>query len=481
MKKTRHTFWLLFILSPLFFACQSGEKQGKETSAKPPEKFHVTDSLLETAVIYEANIRQYSPEGTLKAFEKDIPVLKELGVKIIWLMPVYPISELKRKATGNTFVEDIPDPEARKKYLGSPYAVADYTAVNPDFGTKEDLRSLIRTAHRHGMAVILDFVPNHTGWDHPWIKEHPEFYTKNEKGEITDPLNPDGTSKGWTDVADLNYDNPQLRREMIKAMRYWIENFDIDGYRCDVAGEVPLDFWREAIPELRKIKPLFMLAEAWEPELLQDGLFDACYGWEAHFLLADIAKGKKSVADWDRYVRKIDTMYEPDDILMHFTSNHDENSWKGTVYETFGDAWEVMAVTTYMIKGMPLLYSGQEYGLAHRLKFFEKDSIPKTKGKEFALYRFLGRLKNGRPALNGGKQAAAYRRIAASHPDVLAFERIKAGDTLVFVANFSAKPVRFSLPLSGDFRDEKQHTVRRLSPEKELDLKAWDYLILTPQ
>ncbi len=434
MKRKLGLLWVVFLG---IIACKNTAEQSvNQPDIKQEKKFAVDDDLLETAVIYEANVRQYSPEGTLNAFAKDLPGLKKLGVKIIWLMPVYPISETKRKATGDSFVSDIENPAGRSKYLGSPYAVADYKAVNPDLGTLEDLQNLVKQAHKNEMAVILDWVANHTGWDHPWIKEHPEFYTKNEKGEITDPLNEDGSSKGWQDVADLNYDNPELRKAMVDAMKYWLGAADIDGFRCDVAGEVPVSFWREAIPQLRAEKPLFMLAEAWEPELLKDNLFDACYGWESHFLLADIAKGKKTVADWDAYVKKIDTMYEPDDILMNFVANHDENSWKGTVSETFGDYAEAMTALTFAIKGMPLIYSGQEYGLNHRLKFFEKDSIPKTKGKWFDLYSRLGQLKNTNPALNGGKHPSDYQRIKTNDDkNILAFVRSKNGKKILFILN----------------------------------------------
>ncbi len=460
-------------------ACkQVAKKQPVQSQVEPKtvQKSLVTDDLLETAVIYEANIRQYSPEGTLKAFAKDLPKLKKLGVKIIWLMPIYPISKVKRKATGDKFVSQIKNQYDQKKYLGSPYAVADYTAVNPDFGTLDDLKNLVAKAHENGQIVILDWVANHTGWDNPWIKNHPDFYTHNKKGEITDPLNADGTSKGWQDVADLNYDNPSMRQAMIESMQYWLKTADIDGFRCDVAGEVPVDFWRDAIHKLRQTKPVFMLAEAWEPELLKDHMFDACYGWEAHFLLADIAKGKKTVKDWDNYVKKIDTMYEPDDILMNFTANHDENSWKGTEDETFGKAKELMRVMTYMIKGMPLIYSGQEYGLHHRLKFFEKDLIDRTNGNDFDFYTKLGKLKNTNPALNGGKQPAAYKRLQVNNEKVLAFKRAKNGKEIIFIGNMSDVPQSFKIDIKGNYQDYL--TGKDVNLSANLSLPAWGYYVL---
>jgi len=227
---------LVVALSILFFSCQQDIEVNKNEKVIAP----ISDQVLETAVIYEANIRQYSKEGTFKAFTKDIPVLKELGVKVIWLMPINPISEIKRKATDGSFTSEIEDEEERKKYLGSYYSVSDYKAINPEFGDKADFKELIETAHKNSIYVIVDWVPNHTGWDHPWITNHPDWYTQNEKGEIIDPINPDtGKSWGWTDTADLNYDNLDMQQEMIKDLKYWVKNFDIDGYRMDVAHKVP--------------------------------------------------------------------------------------------------------------------------------------------------------------------------------------------------------------------------------------------------
>lgn len=389
---------LLFLLvSIILFSCQENKPKESVIKKLPP----ISDAVLETAVIYEANIRQYSVEGTFKAFTKDIPQLKELGVKIIWVMPIFPISETKRKATGGDFASKIKDPEKRKKALGSYYAVSDFTKVNPEFGTIEDFRKLLKTAHQNGIYVILDWVPNHTGWDHTWLKTNPEFYTKNAQGDITEPLNPDGTPVGWADVADLNYNSKGLRKEMVKEMTYWLTQEDVDGFRCDVAGSVPTDFWQEAIPKLRAIKPIFMLAEAWEPALLKDHLFDMAYSWDTHHKMNAIAQGKENVKAWDDRMAQIDTLYEKDDILMNFVTNHDENSWNGSVKERMGDASETMLALSYATPGMPLIYSGQEYDLNKRLLFFEKDTIPKTKGKVWPLLEKLGALKAGNKALNG--------------------------------------------------------------------------------
>ncbi|REE80021.1 glycosidase [Lutibacter oceani] len=471
---------LLIILIALtaFISCKSEPqkeqvKKGEIAALKP-----ISDEVLESAVIYEANIRQYSPEGTFNKFTEDIPVLKELGVKIIWLMPINPISEIKRKATGDLFTSEIEDVELRKKYLGSYYSVSDYKAINPEFGTKEDFDNLVKEAHKNGIYVIVDWVPNHTGWDHPWITAHPDFYTQNEKGEIIDPINPDtGESWGWTDTADLNYDNKEMRKEMISDLKYWVENYNIDGYRMDVAHKVPVDFFETAVDELKKIKPIFMLAEAEQPDLLHKA-FDMHYGWEAHHIFNEIANGKKDVSAFDEYVTRNDSILEKDDINMNFITNHDENSWNGTLLERMPNKKEVFTALIYLMKGMPLIYSGQEYDLSHRLKFFEKDEIPKEKGAYFDLLKKLGALKNNNTALNGGKNAASYIRIQTSDDkSILAFSREKNGQKVTFIANLSNKNLEFTLDKIGEsvefFTNEKVN----FSKEKMNTLKAWDYKI----
>ena len=278
--------YLLLVLA-MIASCNTEKKEvvKKEQLAIAP----ISDEVLETAVIYEANIRQYSPEGTFNEFTKDIPQLSELGIKIIWLMPIYPISTTKSKGT-----------------LGSYYAISDYTKVNPEFGSLEDVKN-------------LDWVANHTGWDHVWLKEHPEYYTKDDKGEITHSVGTD-----WTDVADLNYDNQEMRAEMLEDMKYWLKETDVDGFRCDVAAMVPKDFWEHTVAELKKIKPIFMLAEGWEPELFENA-FDMGYSWDTHHRMNHIAAGKETVKEWDARMKQIDTLYAEDDILMEFITNDDEN------------------------------------------------------------------------------------------------------------------------------------------------------------
>lgn len=471
---------VIALAAMLVIGCKNENKSSATETPREIAKF--SPEVEESAVIYEVNIRQYSPEGTFNAFTKDIPQLKELGVKIIWVMPIFPISQTKRKATGgdnSKFASEMPK-EEQHKYLGSYYAVSDFKKVNPEFGTIEDFRNLVKTAHDNGMYVILDWVPNHTGWDHVWIKEHPEFYTKNAKGEIIDPINPEtGKSWGWSDVADLNYDNKELRKEMTSDMLHWIKNENIDGFRCDVAGNVPLDFWQQAIPQLRREKNIFMLAEAWEPELLKDGLFDMAYGWEAHHTMNRIAQGKNTVKEWDAYIKKVNKDYEADDILMNFVDNHDENSWNGTIKGRLGKGEEAMTALSYVMPGMPLIYSGNEYGLNHSLKFFEKDSIPKTKGKDWELRAKLGKLKAENPALNGGKNKAKYSRIKTDdETNILAFIREKNGKKVVYIANFSNKPINSKVAIKGDFTNYMTGKPMSLKDNEVITLQPFQYFIL---
>ena len=468
---------VLVLLVTAFISCKTDKKEETQTVEQPTKEIEaITNEMMESAVIYEANIRQYSPEGTFNEFTKDIPQLKQLGVKIIWLMPIFPISETKRKATGGDFASLIEDETERNKMLGSYYAVSDFTKVNPEFGTKDDFRELVNTAHNNGIYVILDWVPNHTGWDHTWLKTNPEFYTKNANGEITDPLNEDGTPVGWADVADLDYDNQDLHKEMIKDLKYWITKESIDGFRCDVAGSVPTDFWQEAIPQLRKEKDIFLLAEAWEPELLHDNLFDMAYAWDGHHVMNAIAKGEKNLKDWDVYMKKNNERYEADDILMNFVTNHDENSWNGTIKERMGDASELMTAFSYMVPGMPLIYSGQEYDLNHRLKFFEKDSIPKTKRKTWKLLEKLGTLKNTNLALNGGKNPATLNRPVTSNDAILKIKRSKNGNVVTFIGNFSDKEQSIKMPegKSLDYMANKKMTFKE---GESLTIKPWGYKI----
>ncbi|MFA5620276.1 MAG: alpha-amylase family glycosyl hydrolase [Weeksellaceae bacterium] len=468
----------LIILSLAMLVLSTGCKKEITIQTDKIAMKEFTPKEAENAVIYEVNIRQYSSEGTFNAFTKDIPVLKELGVKILWLMPVQPISMTKRKATADLSIEDITDPEERKKYLGSYYAISDYDAIHPDYGTLEDFKNLVETAHDNGIYVILDWVADHTGWDHNWIHEKPEFYHKNAQGEITDPLDFNtGEPIGWSDVAHLDYSNQALWDAMTEAMLYWLKETNIDGFRCDVADMVPVEFWEQTRVEMEKIKPVFMLAESDHKEYL-DKAFDMGYDWKIHHLMNAIAKGEKNVKDLDEMLIWLSENYPPKTMFMYFTSNHDENAWKGTEYQRMGDAAEVFAAMTYMLPGMPLIYNGQEYASNVQLKFFEKDEITRKKGKMFSVYKQLGKLKNENPALNGGIEKADFQRIQTSNDaQIMAFVREKDGHKLYFIANLSAQNVKFTLPMTGTFENYMPGEIY-LYNDTELEFTPWQYWIL---
>ena len=470
MKNITLIFTLILILSSCNQSVKSKQKSDNESYTP------ISHADMENAVIYEVNIRQYSKSGTFKAFTKDIPQLKQLGVKIIWVMPIFPISETKRKATGGDFAYLIEDEVERNKMLGSYYAVSDFTKVNPEFGTIDDFREMIKMAHDNGMYLILDWVPNHTGWDHTWLTTNPEYYTKNEHGEVIDPINPDtGESWGWADVADLNYDNQKMRDEMIEDMLYWVEEEGIDGFRCDVASAVPLDFWEDAIPKLRAKKSLFMLAEADEPNLLKgENLFDMAYGWERHHIFNQMAKSDNAVVLWDNVIKTDTDRYEQEDILMNFVTNHDENSWNGTIYERMKDASELLTALSFVAPGMPLIYSGQEYDLDHRLLFFEKDQIPHTKKIMWPLLEKLGQLKNSNPAINGGKNAATYKKIEQENSKILAFKREKEGEKVTFLGNFSPNQEQVTNPSVGAL----DYASGGVESKEIIFLEPWSFRIL---
>ena len=415
----------ILLLSLLILSCQNQSEIARKPQVKTIEDtpfLPINEEIISKAVLYEANIRQYSVEGSFNAFAEDLPKLKKMGVKIIWLMPINPISTTKSKGP-----------------LGSYYAVSNYTKVNPEFGTLKDFKSLVNKAHQLGMYVILDWVPGHTGWDHVWIKENSDYYLKNRKGEIIDPIDfRTGKSFGWTDVADLNYKNMQMREALRKAMVYWVEETNIDGYRIDQAYAVPQEFYNKTFAILKRIKPLFLLAETdiYHPgglDLVKK--FDASYDWPGHHLSKKVAQGQKNALNYSKHIERTIKRYGPENIVVNFVSNHDENSWNGTIEESYGKAAYAFMALNYTIPGMPLVYSGQEYDLNKRLHFFEKDSFPKVSGKTMEFLQQLGALKNNHKALTSGLSGGSFKRLLNSKNDqILAFERERDGDGFVKTA-----------------------------------------------
>lgn len=415
-----------------------------------------TAAWVENASLYEVNVRQYTPEGTFNAFAEHLPRLKELGVDILWFMPVTPISGKNRKGS-----------------LGSYYAVRDYRGINPEYGTMEDFKFLVKKAHDLGFKVILDWVANHTGWDNPMIEQHPDWYTQKE-GKIISPV-PD-----WSDVADLNYDNREMRTYMIESMKFWLQEADVDGFRCDMAAMVPTDFWEEARVALDSVKPVFMLAEAWEPELTRKA-FDACYGWDLHHLMNDLAQGKKEGSALVDYFQRIDTLYPERTIILNFIDNHDENSWAGTIKERMGDAHKVYAVMSYTVPGMPLIYSGQEAQSDKRLAFFDKDQIDWSGISDWSeFYGRLNHLKQNYPALDAGLHKGSFSILKHSNEkEVFAFRRQKNEQEIIVVLNLSAKEQEMTpeQKLEGEYKDYFTDEIFAAIENIHLQPYGWKILI----
>lgn len=407
------------------------------------------------AVIYEVNIRQYTPEGNFKAFAAHLPRLKAMGVDILWLMPIHPIGQKNRKGP-----------------LGSYYSVRDYRAVNPEFGTMDDFKQLVRDIHAQGMKVIIDWVPNHSSWDNPLTREHPEFYMKDSAGNFVSPFD-------WTDVIRFDYANPQMRAWMVETMKYWLTETDIDGFRCDVAHMVPVEFWDSCRAELDKVKPIFFLAEADQP-FLHKKAFDMTYDWRFHHLMNDIAKGKKHAGDIEKHFAWVDSVYPIGSILMQFTSNHDENSWSGTEFERLDGGAQTFAVLSATVPGMLLIYSGQEAAFNRRLKFFEKDTIS-WDGYVFEnFYHQLIELKKSNPALWNGIAGGSFKRIRTTdNRNIIAFVREKDQNKVVVMLNLTPKPRSLMLRegIDGNFTEWFSQRPAQLLRYQKFTLAPWGYYV----
>jgi len=412
----------------------------------------LTPDWARNSTIYEVNIRQFTTEGTFKAFKEHLPRLKELGVDILWFMPINPIGELNRKGT-----------------LGSYYSVKDYVDINPEFGNKNDFKILVEEIHKQGMYIILDWVANHTAWDHEWVKTRPEFYTLDSLGNFVPPV------ADWSDVIDLNYVNRELWEEMKSALKYWVQEFNIDGYRCDVAGMVPTEFWNEVRLELEQIKPVFMLAEWDTPEMHQKA-FDMTYDWNLHKLFNQVYSEQKNVKDIIQHIKNDQIKYPDYAIRMQFTSNHDENTWNGTEFERLGDAAELFAVLTYIVPGMPLIYNGQESGFNKRLEFFEKDLIIWQESKFEDLYRRLNLLKEKNKALWAGANAGTTEFI--NHNESLIIKRSRDNNEVIGYFNLTNKEI--FLDISSEKIDNTYNNFETQQPseiDKYLKLKPWSYKV----
>jgi len=410
------------------------------------------------AVIYEVNLRQYSEKGDFQSFTDDLERIKDMGVDILWFMPIFPISEKKRKGE-----------------LGSYYAVSDFRGANPEYGSMDDVDAMIKKIHDLGMYIILDWVPNHTGWDHAWITDHPEYYTKNADGEITDPLQDDGTPWGWTDVADLDYDSDDMRAAMIEDMKWWLTEKNIDGFRMDVAHGVPNDFWVDCNEALMETKRCFLLAEAEIPAHRDTAGFHASYAWTYMHLSNEVAAGKKTAKDIPVYHAE-DQDKISQGFHMYFTSNHDENSWNGTVDERYGEGAQTFAAVTFLMDGMPLIYSGMEAPITKRLEFFKRDPIDWNDYAWQDFYTQLATLKHDHPALRHGEGGGSIA-FDGTTDEVLVIERNLDDSKVIGIFNLTEETQEFSL---GDLSIKSSSSMSNRDikeSEGSVTLAPWQYII----
>ena len=447
--------FLFFLTLSLFIISCNEKKNTSETQVVKESPAITFPEKAKAMSVYEVNIRQYTPEGTFKAFEKHLPKIKQLGTDMLWIMPVQPIG-LKNRKGG----------------LGSYYSIQNYTAINPEFGTMDDFKSLVKNAQEMGFTVILDWVPNHTAWDNAWITEHPEYYAKDSLGNIT-------YEADWTDIALLDHTNSELRASMIDAMKFWVEEVDIDGFRCDhAAHEIPMKLWEEARVALDPIKDLFWLAEWDEPKLHPE--FHASYSWGLLHLTEDVAKGHKNANDIHAFMKDDLEKYGKEAFRMTITTNHDENSWAGTVFERYGEGHKAFAAMIFTAPGFPMIYSGQEAGMDKRLKFFEKDSIDWSDPKGlFPFYKKLVKIKKTNPALWNGEYGGLLQKIEVANENIFAFSREKDENKVTVLINMSAETQTIMIDADkyiGDATDAFTYKGLKISDGKAT-LASWEYLI----
>ncbi|RIJ16826.1 alpha-amlyase [Henriciella mobilis] len=442
-------------------ACASTQPPVADISSRwAPQPYVQVDhpDWADDAVLYQLNTRQFTEEGTFAAAELELDRLADLGVDIIWLMPIHPIGEMNRKGS-----------------LGSPYSVRDYYGVNPEFGTLEDLKSFVDAAHERGMHVILDWVANHTAWDNPLVEQHPDWYERDWDGDFMPTRWWD-----WSDIIDLDYSHPELREYMAGAMRYWVEEVGIDGYRADVAGYIPLDFWEEVRAELDSVKPVFMLGE-FDQRDIHRRAFDASYAWEWKNIMHAIGKGEAKANALFGYYSGNESVWPHDAYRMTYTANHDQNSWDAAAPDFYGPAYESAIVLSFVGEGIPLIYNGQEAFNEKQLEFFEKDPIQWRDHPIENLFRALIELKTETTALHNGAAGARMVPVVNTAPeDVLSFSRMDENGGVLAVMNLSPRDqvVQFTDgPYAGQYTEYFSGERAVLDAETELDLPAWSYRI----
>jgi alpha-amylase len=444
-------FLFLALLALVVFSCSSPKV---ETPGTATDQIDGHPAWIMQGNVYEVNVRQYTPEGTLNAFAKHLDRIKEMGVQTVWFMPLNPISKKDRKGT-----------------LGSYYAVSDYNALNPEFGTMEDFKQVVKSIHEKGMKVLIDWVPNHTGADHRWLTEHPDFYVKDKKGNPAFMMD-------WTDTRVLDFNNLVMQDSMIAAMKHWLVNCNLDGFRVDVAWNVPASFWNKCIPALKAAKPnIFMLAEGDKGYLARCG-FDAIYPWHMFSVMVKIAKGEKTAEAIDSVKMSTDTVFTSSTIHLFFTSNHDENSWNKADYGTFPGAvhapFAVFSQT--MVQSVPLIYSGQEEPLLRPLPFFEKDSISFKKLERAEFYKTLLELRKNNPAL--AANASFMRLNAGDRKAVYSYVREQFGNKVLVVLNLSGQTQNITINDESLLTEAKNvFKKKKETVGKEWTLEPWGYAV----
>ena len=412
---------------------------------------------IATTNIYEVNIRQYSNEGTFNAFAKALPRLKDMGVEVLWFMPIHPIGKINRKGT-----------------LGSYYSIMDFKAVNPELGTETDFKNLVKLAHDAGMKVIMDWVANHAAWDNVWTNNHPEYFVRDDNGNFMPPYN-------WTDVIQINHSNPAQQDAMIDAMKYWITNFDIDGFRADLAHLTPLDFWKKARTSIEPLKPdLFWLAES--EEINYHEVFDASFTWEWMHSTENFYKGNIHLNSLYNVLAKYETAFPATAYRMYFTSNHDENTWNGTAIEKYGDMLKALTVFNCTWNGLPMIYSGEEIPNQKRLKFFDKDVIEwNDKYELHDFYKTLLALRKNNAALRTADPAVTtFHIITEGGKNIMAFLRKNDHDEVLVFLNLSKEKTGFIIKdqlINGTYTNVFTKANVGLVPDTFIEMQPWDYLL----
>ncbi|UII25273.1 alpha-glucosidase C-terminal domain-containing protein [Fulvivirga maritima] len=454
----KQSLYIITLLTLFIGACQKDtSKETKGDQVESPKSTAITfPERAKDMTIYEVNVRQFTPEGTFNAFSDHLQELKNLGVDMLWFMPIQPIGEKNRKGP-----------------LGSYYSIQDYRTINPEFGTMDDFKALVKKAHDMDFVVILDWVPNHTSWDNPWITSHPEYYAKDSLGNIT-------YEADWTDIALLDHTNPDTRKAMIDEMEYWIKEVDIDGFRCDHAGhEIPLYFWEEATTKLNPLKDLFWLAEWDQPRMHLE--FQATYSWGLLHLTEAVAKGEEPAEALNTFVQKDLAEYGKKAYRLTLTTNHDENAWSGTVFERYGEGHKAFAAFVFTAYGIPMIYSGQEVGMDKRLAFFDKDSIDWSDPKKLKpFYKKLVQIRKDNPALWSGEYGAMPVIIQDKNDHVVSFSRTKDDNKVISIINFSDQNQSITTPgsVAGNYKDYISDEELALQADGQLELQPFEFHIL---